>query len=237
MIAAADCLTPDDLRELTSGDSSSDVLVRAETHLAACERCVNRLQKLVDADRLAPLLRAAVASPVFFDSQAGELARDIAAGLDTRIADGDATRIDPALDAELDLSWDALDENEFLPTTIGPFRIIRCLGRGGMGAVFEAEDQRLMHRVALKVILPRLAADPSLRDRFLREARSIAAIRHPSIVGIYEVGSDADVPFLAMELLSGRTARGATRQVAASHGGAGGDNWRGVLGRSGGCTR
>lgn len=205
MTAAADCLSSDDLRELTSDKLTADNLVRAEAHLAACERCVGRLSQLVDADRLAPLLRAAVASPVFLDSQAGELARDIAAGLETRIAAGDATRIDPALNAEFDLSWDEPDEIELLPPTIGPFRIIRCLGHGGMGAVFEAEDQRLMRRVALKVILPRLAADPSLRDRFLREARSIAAIRHPSIVGIYEVGSDADVPFLAMELLTGRT--------------------------------
>ena len=75
-----------------------------------------------------------------------------------------------------------------------------------MGVVFQAEDIRLQRHVALKAMLPALAASASARQRFLREAQATAAIKHDHIVTIYQVGEERGVPFLAMALLQGETA-------------------------------
>lgn len=93
----------------------------------------------------------------------------------------------------------------FPPTELGGFRIVRELGRGGMGAVFEATDPALGRKVALKVMLPEVAQHPQARGRFLREARAAARVEHESIVPIYQVGEANGVPFLAMPLLAGET--------------------------------
>jgi urea transport system substrate-binding protein len=85
------------------------------------------------------------------------------------------------------------------------YRILRVLGRGGMGAVFESEDTHLQRIVALKIILPQYAANSVARDRFLREARACAALKNDHIITIYQVGQDRDIPFLAMEYLQGET--------------------------------
>jgi serine/threonine protein kinase len=88
---------------------------------------------------------------------------------------------------------------------LGPYRVLKVLGAGGMGVVFEAEDAALERRVALKAMLPTLAASTSARQRFLREARAAAAIENERIVQIYHVGEDRGVPFLVMPLLRGES--------------------------------
>ena len=88
---------------------------------------------------------------------------------------------------------------------LGPYRVIKVLGAGGMGVVFEAEDAALERRVALKAMLPTLASSSSARQRFLREARAAAAIENERIVQIYHVGEDRGVPFLVMPLLKGES--------------------------------
>jgi serine/threonine protein kinase len=88
---------------------------------------------------------------------------------------------------------------------LGPYRVLRILGHGGMGVVYQAEDPQLKRLVALKVMLPALAASESSRQRFLLEARSAAAIEHDHIVAIYQVGEDRGVPFLAMPFLRGES--------------------------------
>jgi serine/threonine protein kinase len=90
---------------------------------------------------------------------------------------------------------------------LGHFRILAPLGRGGMGLVYKAEDERLRRPVALKVLLPECVRDAERRLRFLREARAAAAVSHPGIATIYEVGEDGDDVFIAMELVEGRTLR------------------------------
>ena len=87
---------------------------------------------------------------------------------------------------------------------LGPYRVRRLLGRGGMGIVFAAEDTRLARIVALKVMKPSLAAEPLARMRFLREAQAMASLgANPHLVPIYEVDESKGIPFLAMELLEG----------------------------------
>ncbi len=88
---------------------------------------------------------------------------------------------------------------------LGPYRVLKVLGAGGMGAVFQAEDSTLQRLVALKVMLPAFAATRSARERFLREARAAAAPKHDHIVTIHQVGEDRGIPFLAMELLEGES--------------------------------
>jgi serine/threonine-protein kinase len=90
-----------------------------------------------------------------------------------------------------------------MPDSIGPYRIVRQIGRGGMGVVYEARDERLQRAVAIKTILP--STDPQMRDRFLREARSAAAVSHPHICQLFEIGEHDGDPFLAMELLHGES--------------------------------
>lgn len=89
--------------------------------------------------------------------------------------------------------------------TIGPYRIVRALGAGGMGEVFLAEDSRLRRRVALKILPQRLAADPAYLQRFEREAKALAALNHPNIVTIYSLEVEGDRRFLTMEYVEGKT--------------------------------
>ena len=88
---------------------------------------------------------------------------------------------------------------------LGPYRVLKILGAGGMGVVYRAEDPQLQRMVALKVMLPSLAASASARERFLREARAAAKVEHDHVVAIYQVGEDRGVPYLAMPLLRGES--------------------------------
>jgi serine/threonine protein kinase len=91
--------------------------------------------------------------------------------------------------------------------TLGDFRILSQLGRGGMGVVYLARDERLDRRVALKVIAPTLAADPEFRERFIVEARSAAAIEHPNAVPVYSAGMAGEDLYMAMRYIDGTDLR------------------------------
>src|SRR5262245_19061050 len=84
---------------------------------------------------------------------------------------------------------------------LGNYRVLRLLGAGGMGMVFLAEDIALRRRVALKVMKPELEQSDSAWNRFLREARAMAAIKHPHLVVVYNVGQEGQTIHLAMEYL------------------------------------
>jgi hypothetical protein len=86
---------------------------------------------------------------------------------------------------------------------LGGYRVLKVLGAGGMGVVFQAEDPALKRRVAIKAILPGLAVSEAARKRFLREARTVAAAEHDHIVHIYQVGEDRGALFIVMPLLKG----------------------------------
>ncbi len=91
---------------------------------------------------------------------------------------------------------------------IAHYEIEREAGRGGMGVVYAARDLKLERRVALKVLLPELAADPAYEADFLREARAAAQFSHPNIVTVYEAGRWRGRLFIAIELVDGRTLEG-----------------------------
>jgi serine/threonine protein kinase len=89
--------------------------------------------------------------------------------------------------------------------TVGNFRVLRQIGRGGMGVVYEAEDLKLGRHVALKFLPAELAEDSSALERFQREARAASNLNHPSICTIHAVETDSGQHFIAMELLEGET--------------------------------
>jgi serine/threonine protein kinase/TolB-like protein/Tfp pilus assembly protein PilF len=90
-------------------------------------------------------------------------------------------------------------------SALGPYRIEGLLGAGGMGEVFRATDSRLNRTVAIKVLPTGVALDQEMRARFAREAKAVAALTHPHICTLYDVGSQDDIDFLVMEYLEGDT--------------------------------
>jgi len=90
-----------------------------------------------------------------------------------------------------------------LNQTISHYRVLKKLGRGGMGEVYLAEDDNLPRQVAIKFMLPEFAAVPELRARFQHEARSAALINHPNVVTIYDVGEFNNRPYFVMEFIDG----------------------------------
>ncbi len=87
---------------------------------------------------------------------------------------------------------------------LGDYRILRQIGAGGMGVVYEAEQLSLQRRVALKVLSPQTLGDAKARERFRHEARAAARLHHTNIVPVYEVGQDGDVCYYAMQFIPGQ---------------------------------
>ena len=90
-------------------------------------------------------------------------------------------------------------------TRLGPYAITAPIGAGGMGEVYKATDTRLDRTVAIKVLPEHVAADADLQQRFEREAKTLAALSHPHICHIHDVGSQDGIDFLVMEYLEGET--------------------------------
>jgi serine/threonine-protein kinase len=90
------------------------------------------------------------------------------------------------------------------PRVIGErYRLGEVIGRGGMATVHRATDIRLDRAVAVKLLKPEVTADPDLAQRFRREALAATVLRHPNIVACLDTGTDADQPYLVMELVEG----------------------------------
>src|SRR5438477_872108 len=90
---------------------------------------------------------------------------------------------------------------------IGPYEVIGQIGAGGMGEVYRAHDARLARDVAIKVLPSSLSSDPGRLQRFAQEARAAAALNHPNILAIYDIGEWQGAPYIVSELLAGETLR------------------------------
>ncbi len=106
------------------------------------------------------------------------------------------------------------------PRTLGEFRILREIGRGGMGVVYEAEQTTMRRRVALKVLFPSTTGSRRAVERFLREARAAGRLHHTNVVPVYSMGEEGGIWFYAMELVSGRTLDGVIDDVRRRQAGA-----------------
>ena len=92
-------------------------------------------------------------------------------------------------------------------TRLGPYEVVALIGAGGMGEVYRARDLRLQREVALKVLPEHLSGNPAMLERFKREATAVAALSHPNIMALYDVGRAEGVDFVVAELLEGETLR------------------------------
>ena len=98
---------------------------------------------------------------------------------------------------------------------VGAYRLVQLIGRGGMAAVFRANDDRLGRQAAVKILVPALAADEAFRQRFIRESRAAAAVDDPHIIPVYEAGQSDGVLFIAMRYVEGGDLRTVIRSRGA----------------------
>jgi serine/threonine protein kinase/tetratricopeptide (TPR) repeat protein len=148
---------------------------------------VERAAFLNDACAGSAELRAEVESLLAAHAQAGDFAEQPAIdGLDARRSGLIARRLEPG-------------------DRLGPYQIVEWLGGGGMGEVYKARDTRLGRIVAVKMLRAHLRPDPESTQRFAREARTLAALSHPHICPVFDVGHHDDVDFLVMEFVEGET--------------------------------
>ena len=189
------CASQDQLRQLLLGTLSAVDVKRLEEHLDQCGACADRLRQTAEAQET-PGSTGPGAS--------GE-----------RPECNETTWVHQSGPDQDQTSFAGLLDPATEPGEIGriaEFRVLRVLGAGGMGVVFEAEDCRLKRRVAIKIMRPTIAAEEGAVSRFLREAQSAAALKHEHIVTIYQVGTHRNHPFLALELLEGESLRNYLKQ-------------------------
>src|SRR5262245_34545282 len=92
-------------------------------------------------------------------------------------------------------------------TRLGPYEVLSPLGVGGMGEVYRARDTRLQREVAVKVLPAAFSSDPERLARFEQEARAAAALNHPNILAVFDIGTHDRAPYIVSELLEGDTLR------------------------------
>src|SRR3989440_2619117 len=98
-------------------------------------------------------------------------------------------------------------QTELIGQTLGHYKILEQIGKGGMGEVYRARDTRLGRDIALKVLPSAFSSDADRLRRFEQEARAASALNHPNILAIYDVGAHDGTPFVVSELLEGETLR------------------------------
>jgi serine/threonine protein kinase len=207
------CPDRDALQQLVLGKVAEPEARRLEGHLRACPNCQATLPELDAGDPLVQSLRqgrgvaAALPQAELLECLMRRLrelrTRDEPSGLPPATS---LVAADTAADPEEE-PYDFLAPPEAADEIgrLGPYRVLKVLGRGGMGVVFEAEDPQLRRLVALKAMKTNLPAVAMARKRFLREARAIAALEHDHVVAIFQVGEDRGALFLAMPLLRGES--------------------------------
>jgi serine/threonine protein kinase/WD40 repeat protein len=231
MPSVVPCPSADCLQRFLLGDLPVEEGEQIAPHLERCPRCLAALQRLQRDDVLVAALRKGGPGPAeAADARVDALidrvrhlrawGHDAATGgdqADTLLPPAAAARdpltggptLPPAEErvappaARLDFLAPPQGPGEI--GRLGDYRVLDVLGEGGMGVVLRAEDPGLRRLVALKVMRSGLAANDDARERFLREARAAAALRHEHVVTIYQVGQDRGVPFLAMEFLPGQS--------------------------------
>jgi serine/threonine protein kinase/Leucine-rich repeat (LRR) protein len=198
MQPALSCPQRDDYKRLIHGELPPSDVQRLSQHLAGCSSCAAAVQTLLSEDTLLSALRGTTVD-------APPLHEEVPAHLTRRLL---------ALPAQSPSQWGCIgtpSQTSILDPAqapdeigrLGSYRVLKVLGSGGMGIVFQAQDVHLKRVVALKVMKPEAASKPGAKERSLREAQLAAALEHEHIVRIYQVGEERGVPYLAMQWLRG----------------------------------
>jgi len=194
------CPNPRMFRELLEGLLTESDQTQLATHLDTCEQCRLKLEELTGELPIPPQ----VARHPNQDSEPTETALfEAIKSMGHELPFDDQTHIEEP--DESDFSIDFLDPSQQPDSMgrLGPYEISEVIGRGGMGIVLKGYDGKLQRVVAVKVLAPELASNPTARKRFLREARAAAAVNHPHVVTIHAVEETERLPFLVMELVDG----------------------------------
>ncbi|MFL5338588.1 MAG: protein kinase domain-containing protein [Gemmataceae bacterium] len=177
-MTAQTCPSDDRLAALLAGRLPADQSAELSRHLETCSQCTAAAARLGGAAATVP--PDATVPPVTDPLATGpDLGRDTNLGV----------LAPPQAPGELG--------------RLGSYRVLKVLGKGGMGLVLQAEDPKLSRLCALKVMLPDVARRPEMKERFLREARAAAQVEHEHIIPIYQVDEDRGVPYIAMPFLKG----------------------------------
>ena len=222
MTGTVNCPPANQLQKLALGLIDESEIESLSGHLLACSRCTETIAGLNASDTLADALRAVPraagqlvrrgrSKPRFAGLPVGRNReqrkrrgyRGIGRGYGRASRGRCLARAIYGIPVGQRACPRAYSPNEL--GRLGPYRVLKLLDSGGMGGVFLAEDEQLQRKVALKIMKPELSVSPEARQRFLREARSAAALRHDNIVTVYHVGEDRGTPWLAMELLEGES--------------------------------
>ncbi len=204
------CPSAHELEQFLLGRLAGPRALFIEQHIDECTCCSEVMQQLKVKD---PLLRA-LAAPAALEAPRADYLVPLIDRL-CRIPNEAAAETPTPGSSVLPLAGPAqkTDRLDFLAPPRGPgelgwlgdYRVLRVLGKGGMGIVFEAEEAQLKRKVALKVMRDQVARRDDAHERFLREARAMAAVKHDHIATVYQAGRVSDVPFLAMEFLRGES--------------------------------
>jgi len=183
------CLSQRDMAAFVEAGASAEELAGWKRHLRVCDRCAKAVAQVRAGLKPEP----APESSENPESRNPDVDATPQAGSAGTPAQGDIGRADtPIVGLEPNLQ-------------IGDFRLERRLGTGGMGIVYQAMQVSLNRRVALKVLPIGLAGGPSAVERFQREARAAAKLRHPNIVTIYAEGTESNIWYFAMEMIDGQS--------------------------------
>jgi WD40 repeat protein/serine/threonine protein kinase len=193
------------LQRLALGQLSDQEAAPLEEHLARCPRCAETLQALQLRDSLVQGLQGARAAPP--PPEWGRIE-----GLMRRL-EGLPPPGDPGKDPPASPPGGAETGPDGLPQQLGEYRLLREVGRGGMGVVYEAVQESLGRHVALKVLPTHALPAAERLERFRREARAAALLHHTNIVPVYAVGCERGVHFYAMQFIEGQSVAALVREL------------------------
>ena len=199
------CLTTVELRQLLAGATAEDQLAQSTEHLEHCSCCQAKLEELATGgtnlcrvvehlDQSEPLKTSA------YWPALQVLTGEYQPGAKSEIAVKARSR-------EVQLTFLRPPSDPAYLGRLDQFDVMQVLGRGGMGFVLEAFDSRLQRHVAIKVLDPELADDPTARQRFCREARAAASVTHENVIAVHQVEQSGGngLPYLVMQLIRGET--------------------------------
>ena len=198
-----DCPAKNQLWEFVSGDLAEPEATALESHLALCQTCGDTVRAFHASDTWMDWLRTvgSVELPAPDPALSGimQALHELPVGED---ADPHASRV---ADHHLEEVVRCLQPSEDAAEVgrLAHYRVLRRVGSGGMGVVFQAEDTKLARTVALKILRPSLGV--AAQERFLQEARAAAAIEHDNVVTIFDVGQEGPLAYLAMPWIPGET--------------------------------